>query len=85
MRNEIVNTVVDYLVDIHGGISNPSKLAFSWLDFCQVFIIPELAAMREVVVVMGNNYPNMFQDQGNKGDIKNAVISDLSVFISINQ
>ena len=29
MRNEIVNNVVDYLVDIHGGISNPSKLAFS--------------------------------------------------------
>ena len=41
--------------------------------------------MREVVVVMGNNYPNMFQDQGNKGDIKNSVISDLSVLISINQ
>ena len=68
-------------MDIHGGISNPSKLAL----FCQIYSIPELAAMREVVVVMGNNYPNMFQDQGNKGDIKNSVISDLSVLILINQ
>jgi hypothetical protein len=41
-----------------------------------------MAAMREVVVVMGNNYPNMFQDQGNtKGDFK--VISNPSFLILI--
>lgn len=61
VRNEIINMVVSHLLSVFGGVSCPSKEKSLLLN-TYFNIFSELAVMREVVTVMGFNYPNLFQE-----------------------
>ena len=37
---------------------------------CKQQFISEVAVVREIVVVMGHSYPNMFQDKGEIGNLE---------------
>ena len=67
VRKEILDSVVEYLVEVHGSVSNPSECKIWTIFYKLTKYNLELSTMREIVVVMGNNYPNMFQDSGITG------------------
>ena len=65
VRTEMINTVVEFVVQIHRGVGNPSMIKIFEINKNELCI--ELAVMREIVVAMGQRYPSMFEDTGDKG------------------
>ena len=69
VRKEIIDTTVDHVVEVHGTVSNPSKVYHRFFSLFSLYLDNSgLAVMREIVTVMGDNYPKMFRDQGNDGN-----------------
>jgi hypothetical protein len=69
VRNEIINMVVDHLVLVFGGVGCPSKDQLIFFHNQYFNTISELAVMREIVAIMGINYPNLFQEISCEGKI----------------
>ena len=68
VRNEVINMVVNHLVIVFGGVGCPSKEKLNcWNTYFNSF--SELAVMREIVTVMGFNYPNLFQEISCQGNL----------------
>ena len=68
VRKEIIDTVVEHLVEISGTVANPSTKQTIYCIF-HLNCFSGLDSMRWIVVILGNNYPNMFQDKGSEGMI----------------
>ena len=66
VRTEIINTIIDHLFDVYGGIGRPGNLTFETKlyshdnQYCV-----GVKVMRDVVVdVMKHQYPAMFYEAG---------------------
>ena len=70
VRAELMDSVMDYLLAVYGGLGVPSKTSKYSCFHCNIYMSLELAVMRDVSTIMGFNYPNMFQDKGEHGILK---------------
>ena len=79
-----MDVLVEHLVEVHGSVSTPS-ICFILLTFALILPIIGLSSMREVVVVLGNNYPKMFQDTGHEGTIDIDTSKTFKLMLTIIQ
>ena len=70
--------VVGHLVLVFGGVGCPSKEKLIFLHKLYFNTLSELAAMRDIVAIMGINYPNLFQEiscEGNTTRVDHLIIT----------
>ena len=68
-ENEIINTTVDYIGSVFGGVRNPSKIKSNDLSHLIYNDKSELEEMREVASALIYVYPAMFMQSGKEGSL----------------
>ena len=68
IRDELINTTIDLLGTICGGVGTPSIIPLFLLRIISWILITELKEMIEIAGTMAVVYPNMFGTVEHDGD-----------------
>ena len=79
VRNEIINNVVDHLVDIHGGVSNPSEF-FPPLILEFEFLLQSWLPCGKLLLWWETTFPTCFRTMGKRVNLKSYALYAFTMF-----